>query len=193
MMMMQMIECLWIVMYFSIYLENYWLWLYFYCMNEYWKHLLCMIWIVMYFSKRLICAIVIYLYLHLLSTISGMDSTSRQGKSSTRGRERGRRSSVVDPTAMGVNQSFSQLRQTPVQLGAIMASYIPGLSRPIPSPIGTFHHQIPYIPNYKAMHNQFAYNIPPNPLFSTLFTLLPHPLTLTQTSPKKTLQMESEA
>ena len=71
-----------------------------------------------------------------------------------------------------------------------MVAYIQGLLEPIPSYFGAFHHHASHIPNQTIMYNQFDYNIPANSLFSTLFTLLPNPLTLPQTSPKKTLQLE---
>ena len=72
-----------------------------------------------------------------------------------------------------------------------MVVHIPGLLGPIPSSFGAFHYQTSYILNQITICNQFAYNIPPKPpFFLTLFTILPNPLTLTQTNPKKTQQME---
>ena len=71
-----------------------------------------------------------------------------------------------------------------------MAGYIPGLSGPMSPPFGGFHHKTSYISNQSTMYGQFAYNIHLNPLLSTLCSLLPNPLTLTQISPKKTLQLE---
>ena len=97
---------------------------------------------------------------------------------------------MVDPTAMDVDQPSTLVPYTTVQPGAIMAVYILGLSGPIPFLFVAFHHQASHIPNQTILYNQFAYNIPPNAPFSTLFTLLPNPLTLTQTSHKKTLQLE---
>jgi len=96
-------------------------------------------------------------------TISGMDSSSHRGKSSPWGSGWGRRSSAVDPTAMDIDPSSPQVPHIPVQPGTTMATYILGISGPLPPPFGAFHHQTSYIPNQSTMYGQFAYNIPPNP------------------------------
>jgi len=140
-------------------------------------------------SKRFICAIIIYLYLTLLSHISGMDSSSRWGKSSPRGRGRGCRSSAVDPTVMDIDPSSPQVPHVLVQPGTTMAAYILGILGPMPPPFGAFHHQTSYIPNQRTMYGQFAITFLQTPILFTLCSLLPNPLTLAQTSPKTTLQV----
>jgi len=91
------------------------------------------------------------------------DSSFLRGKSSPRGRGRGRRSSAVDATVMDIDRSSPQVPHIPVQPGAIIVAYIQGISGPVPPPFEAFHHQTSYISNQSTMYGQFAYNIPPNP------------------------------
>ena len=70
-----------------------------------------------------------------------MDSSFHRGKSSTRDRRQGHRGSAVDLTVMDVDPSSPQVPHIPVQVGATMAAYIPGILGLMPPPFGVFHHQ----------------------------------------------------